>query len=183
MVMSLSPEHLELSDEDLAWKALSHADEALEAARGSYNSKVNRLSVPWRMVHTLTALDMDVNNGGFHQFFTNAGGLYDSHILEDIQYLGYEPLTDLFDRVWTDFSAMDYSDQWENRGKSWDHFTEPYKEGRWEEESMIYYREVVDRDSIMPILGGFIRSHSSIYLQQITKETEQGGDGDAEEAV
>jgi hypothetical protein len=173
VVSPLKQEHFELNDEDLAWKAHSHAEESLEAAKGSYNSKVHRLPQPWRMIHTLVSLDMDVNNGGFHQFFTNAGGRYDSHIQQDVQYLGHTQLSDLFNSVWKEYAAIDYSDQWENRGKSWEYFTEAYKEGRWEEESMIYYREVINRNSIMPVLGAFIRAHPLEYTRTLDRRTEQ----------
>lgn len=175
VVEPLEQEDFALSDEDLAWKAHSRAMEALERARGTYNSKVHRLPPQWRMICTLVSLDMDVQNGGFHQFFTNAGGQYDPHIQQDVQYLDHPKLSELFGSVWTEYAGMDYSDQWDNRGKSWSYFTEPYKEGRWEEESMTYYRAIVNRDSIMPILGRFIRSHQSAYMRHEKEETEQGG--------
>ena len=172
VVAPLKQEHFELCDENLAWKAHSRVKESLEAAKGSYNSKVHRLTQPWRMIYTLVTLDMEVNNGGFHQFFTNAGGRYDSHIQQDVQFLDHSQLSRLFKSVWTEYAGIDYNDQWDNRGKSWSYFTQPYKEGRWEKETMIYYREVISCDSIMPILGRFIRSNPSAYTHSIDPRTE-----------
>jgi hypothetical protein len=164
VVEPLLQEHFDLNDEDLAWKAHTHTTVALERAKGTYNSKVHRLPQQWRMIHTLVSLDMNVQNGGFHQFFTNAGGQYDSHIQQDILYLDHPKLSELFGSVWSEYAGMDYTGQWDNRGKSWSYFSEPYKEGRWKEESLTYYREVVNRDSIMPILGRFIRLHQQSYV-------------------
>ena len=149
-------------DEELCWAAHKEACEALDRARGSYGSKVKYLPPPWRQVYTLIALDADVLNGGFHQFFTNAGGQYDSHLMEDIDEFGLYGLTEIASRAFKKYSEIDYSDQWKNRGKSWDYFVQPYQEGRFDVEDQDYYR-FFDTESLALRIGRHVRQHFDLF--------------------
>lgn len=150
------------NDEDLCWAAYTEACDSLDRAKGSYGSKVKHLPPHWRRIYTLVALDADVLNGGFHQFFTNAGGRYDSHLLQDVEALGEAGLTEIVRRAWKQYTGLDYSDQWKNRGKSWDYFVEPYKEGRFNTEDKDYYA-FVDKESLAPHIGRQIREHFDLF--------------------
>ena len=150
------------NDEDLCWAAHTEARDSLYRAKGSYGSKVKHLLPHWRRIYTLVALDADVLNGGFHQFFTNAGGRYDSHLLEDVEGFGQADLTEIVRRAWKEYTGVDYSDQWKNRGKSWDYFVEPYKEGRFKAEDKDYYA-FVDKDWLAPHIGRHVREHFSLF--------------------
>ena len=153
---------LSCDDEELCWLVHKEACEALERAKGSYGSKVTYLPLPWRQVYTLIALDADVLNGGFHQFFTNAGGQYDSHLREDIEEFGLYGLTEIVSRVFKKYSEIDYTDQWDNRGKSWDYFVQPYEEGRFAAEDQDYYR-LFDKESLALRIGRHVRQHFDLY--------------------
>lgn len=152
-------------DEELCWAAHSEACEALKQARGSYSSKVRYLSEPWRMIYSLVALDCDVINGGFHQFFTNAGGIYDDHLINDVERFGQDQLTEIVRRAWAEYTGHDYTDQWANRGRSWERFAQPYNEGRFQQADRAYY-EFVDEDSLAPYIGGYVREHFGCFSNE-----------------
>lgn len=99
-------------DEALCWANHDEACEALDRAKGSDGSKVKYLPKPWRRIDTLVAIDANVLNGGFHQFFANAGGRYDSHLLEDVEEFGQEEFTKIVRRAWKEYTGRDHSDQW-----------------------------------------------------------------------
>ena len=63
------------------------AGESLNAAAGTFGSKVRYLHPRWRFVWTLLYLDGEVNNGGFHQFFANSAGRCDDHLADDSSLL------------------------------------------------------------------------------------------------
>ncbi len=158
----LSQSTLSNNDEDLCWAAHKETCESLDRAKGSYGSKVKHLPPHWRRIYTLVALDADVLNGGFYQFFTNAGGRYDSHLLQDVEALGQSGITEIVIRAWKQYTGIDYSNQWRNRGKSWDFFVEPYKEGRFNAEDQDYY-DFVDKEWLVPHIGRHIREHFDLY--------------------
>jgi hypothetical protein len=99
----LNSKALDVNDENLAIEALDCAAEALDTAKGRYQSKVHKLLKHWRMVYTLISLDSQVNNGGFHQFFTSTGGLFDSHLLEDIKILGIGDHVEVIKMAWDEY--------------------------------------------------------------------------------
>lgn len=84
------------------------------------------------MINTLITFDRDASNGGFHQYFTNVGGRYDAYLMDDVQFFGHSKLSGILEKVWMEYSKVDYTGQWENRGKSWEFFTEGYKDGGWD---------------------------------------------------
>ena len=161
---------LTTNDEDLYWAAHAEACDALDRAKGSYGSKVKYLPPHWRRIYTITALDADVINGGFHQFFTNAGGRYDQHLIEDVEAFGQDVLAEIVRRAWKQYAALDYSDQWKNRGKSWDYFVEPYKEGRFDAEDKDYY-DLMDKDWLTPYIGRHVRENFDLFASASSTDT------------
>lgn len=153
---------LSKDDEELCWAAHAEVCDALDHARGSHGSKVKHLPPHWRRIYTLVALDADVLNGGFHQFFTNAGGRYDSHLLEDVESFGLVGLTEIVRSAWKQYTGIDYSEQWRNRGKSWDDFIEPYKEGRFAVEDKGYYA-FVHKEWLTPHIGRHVRQNFDLF--------------------
>jgi hypothetical protein len=154
----ITQNYLELSNEDLGFLIHDTACESLDRAKGEYQSKVHLLPVPWRFAYTLGHLDLQVTNGGFHQFFTNAGGIFDSHLIDDARALGDASMIEVIQSAWDKYQEIDFSDQWENRGKSWDYFVKPYEEGRFEQQDATYY-ELVAKLSMAERIGLFARAN------------------------
>jgi hypothetical protein len=156
----LPSEKLATSDSELAWAAFEKAGEALDEAKGAYQSKVKLLPPQWRFVYVMLKLDGEVKNGGFHQFFTNARGVFDSHLADDIAMLPHEKFREILTRAFTEYRQIEYQDQFDNVGKSWEYFAAPYKEGRFEDEDHEYYEVVPE----MPeVVGTYIRAHQKEY--------------------
>ncbi|MDP1563870.1 MAG: DUF4375 domain-containing protein [Pirellulaceae bacterium] len=153
---------LKTSDTDLAKIANEEVSRALKDARGSFNSKVHLLPPHWRMVYTLVRLDADVRNGGFHQYFTNAGGVYDAFLLDDLNTLGETPFRKVIAAAFQEYRGLDYTGQWENRGKSWEYFTAAYKDGRFREQEKMYYQI---KPSLVELVGSFIRRNFVMFKQ------------------
>src|SRR5262249_6797455 len=105
-------------------------------------------------------LDGEVKNGGFHQFFTNASGDYDSCMAKDVKRLQNARFKRLISRAIDVYRDIDYSDQWKNLGKSWDYFVGPYREGRFATEDKEYYSIKPDLDVV---IGKHIRKHFHEY--------------------
>lgn len=156
----LTSDQLALGDSELAWAAFDAAGASLDAAGGKYLSKVRRLPPQWRFVYTLLYLDGQVNNGGFHQFFVNSQGLFDSHLEEDAARLrNGEHRNAIFEALKT-YRQLDYREQWANIGKSWDRFASAYKDGRFSKEDSRYYAVQTD---LSQNIGQQIRSGFSDY--------------------
>ncbi len=151
---------LATTDEDLAMSASDEVTRALLEARGDYHSKVPMLPPHWRMAYTLVKLDLEVNNGGFHQFFTNAGGIYDQFLLEDLGTLGETPYRKIITAAFLDYQKLDYTGQWENRGKSWDYFTDGYKDGRFRRQEELFFQS---KPSLVALVGKYVRRNFDQY--------------------
>lgn len=158
----LSPDQCSLSDADLAWAAFDAASASLDAAGGPFGRKVRRLPPHWRCVWTLLYLHDQVCNGGFHQFFTNSEGLFDSHLSEDIAQLNHADYRAIIERALRAYRGMDYSDQWADLGKSWDKFASGYRKGRFLEEDAAYAAIEPDLDEVV---GRHIRYSFNVYRQ------------------
>jgi hypothetical protein len=158
--IGISPGSLQKEDRELAWDAFNEARRSLNEAKGRYNSKVYLLPKRWRMIYTLLTLDSQVNNGGFHQFFTNAGGVFDEFLVDDLRSLGQTPFMQLVETAFDEYRGVDYRDQWENRGKSWDYFTAPYKEGRFRDQEKAYYKL---KPGLTELVGQHVRQNFTQY--------------------
>jgi hypothetical protein len=156
--IGISPDSLQKKDRELAWDAFNEASRSLNEAKGRYNSKAHLLPTHWRMIYTLLTLDSQVNNGGFHQFFTNTGGRFDEFLVDDLRSLGPTPFLQLVETAFDEYLGVDYSDQWENRGKSWDYFTTPYKEGRFRDQEKAYYKL---KPGLTELVGMHVRQNFS----------------------
>lgn len=163
IVIGLTDEDLALNDEDLAWAAFNAAGDALNEAGGEFQSKVHLLPPHWRAVYTTLKMHSEVENGGFHQFFTNAGGVFDSHLLDDIAIFGHSGYTDVVSSVFQQYQEIGYEDQWANRGKSWDYFAAPYKEARFHNEDDAFYNMQPSAPILVSI---FVRANFSKYAQK-----------------
>lgn len=153
---------LNTSDRDLAMTVKKEANRSLKEARGPYDCKVHLLPPQWRMVFTLVTLDNEVCNGGFHQFFTNAGGIYDAFLLTDLIALGETPFRQIITAAFEEYRKLDYRSQWENRGKSWEFFTAAYKDGRFRAQEKIYFQT---KPSLVDLVGKYIRRNFELYKQ------------------
>jgi hypothetical protein len=102
----------------------------------------------------MVKLNDQVNNGGFHQFFVNMGGAFDKHLADDILMIPNTSHRDIVQRAYDIYSKIDYQDQWDNRGKSWDYFTAPIKEGRFRDEDAAFYKSEPEFDAI---IGAHVR--------------------------
>lgn len=111
----------------------------LDAAGGPLFSKVRSLPNDWRAAYVLQYLKMEVENGGFHQFFTNSQGCFDSHLLQDIGFLGHPGYEAVLKDALQRYAGVDYQEQWENIGNSWEKFTAGYKEGLFDDLEQRYY--------------------------------------------
>lgn len=156
---SLSSADFNLSDTNLCDKAMALAGDALRKVNGE-RSKVPLLNPPWRLIYLSMYLEREVTNGGFHQLFTNAGGVFDGHFMEDIAQLPDGEHKALFVRAFARYKEIDYTDQWDNRGKSWDYFVAPYKEGRFKEEDEEFQRIY---EAIPSLIASHIRNNRSTY--------------------
>src|SRR5690606_16976580 len=83
----LQKDACDLGDAVLARRAFVEVDDSLARAGGKYMSKVHLLPPDWRFVYVMQKLNDEVNNGGFHQFFVNMGGVFDPHLADDISLI------------------------------------------------------------------------------------------------
>ncbi len=157
----LPQEALDLSDSELARAAWGEAEDALAQAGGEYMCKLHLLPPQWRLVWVFRKLEEQVANGGFHQFFTNMGGMMDAHLEQDIENLEHEEFRTLLRQVVATYKSIDYRDQWENRGKSWEYFAAPYKEGRFRDED-VEFGEI--KPDLEEVIGQQVRKHADKYL-------------------
>ena len=67
------------------------------------------------------------------------------------------------ERAFKAYREMDYTGQWENRGKSWDFFADPYKEGRFKDEDSAYFSLSPGMDEVV---GAPVRSRFHDYIKQ-----------------
>ncbi len=158
---------LTTTNEDLAMAASEEVSRALKEARGSFQSKVHLLPPHWRLTYTLVRLDLEVRNGGFHQFFTNAGGIYDGFLLDDLNALGDTPYRGIIAAAFEEYRKLDYTGQWENRGKSWEYFTAAYKDGRFSEREKLYFQS---EPSLVELIGKHIRRNFDQYKRSSPHE-------------
>lgn len=142
--------------EDVAESAFDVVALYLDDAGGACYSKVHLLPVHWRLVYVLYDLDAEVCNGGFHQFFTNKRGAFDDHLAEDFAALKHGEFSELLLGVVSKYRGMDYTEQWENLGKSWDKFAEGYKEGAFGAEEVSYYAIA---PGLVEVMGEYVREH------------------------
>ncbi len=169
--------------EDVAEAAFDVVALYLDDAGGACYSKVHLLPVHWRLVYVLYDLDAEVCNGGFHQFFTNKGGAFDDHLAEDFAALKHGEFSELLLGVFSKYCGIDYTEQWENRGKSWDKFAEGYREGTFGSEEESYY---AIEPGLVEVMGEYVREHFDDYTSEegrnpfelgpVLEELEEEGD-------
>ncbi|MFT4711244.1 MAG: hypothetical protein ACJAZ8_002269 [Planctomycetota bacterium] len=148
---------------ETAWEVVDQYVDAVSEPLELDGSVVSLLPKPWRAVYVLQCLDMQVNNGGFHQFFTNGHGTYDPHLREDIESLDQSEYKAILLAAWEKYEQMDYREQWGNLGISWDRFTEGYKQFDFEAEDTAYYALTPD---LPTVLGQSILEHFDQYCSQ-----------------
>jgi hypothetical protein len=143
-------------DVEIGKAAVNGVINALDKAKGDSRQKMMMLSPEWRAINTLFTLDYQVCNGGFHQFFTNSGGEYDAILLDDLAVLGESAFVPIVRTAFESYRKLDYTDQWENCGKSWEYFTAPYKEGRFKTDDKAYYAV---KPKMMEQIGFYVRNN------------------------
>ncbi len=152
---------LDLPDDELAEAAFKLAAASLDKAAGPYLSKIHLLSPPWRRVYALFMLDAEVNNGGFHQFFSNTQGFFDPHLEEDIARLEHSGYREVLQAAFEVYSSFDYASQWDNLGKSWEEFAQGYEDGRFTAVEL----ELSDLSpSLNEVIGAHVLAHSIVYV-------------------
>jgi hypothetical protein len=153
---SIPRDTLPNDNSEAAWHAFDAVCQSLMDARGDAYAKVAYLPTAWRMVYSMLTLDSQVNNGGFHQFFANMGGRLDAHLIDDAKLLGNDDYFALISRAFSEYREIDYGEQWDNLGKSWETFTAPYKEGRFNDEDMAYFDTKPPLDELV---GAHVRAN------------------------
>lgn len=152
----LPPDAFSLPSRDLAWAAFDAAHASLLKTKGDFDASIRLLPRHWRAVYTLMRLDGDVQNGGFHQFFTNQGDVVDSFLLDDLSAVGTCAHTSVIVEAFSIYRGVDYTDQWANRGRSWETFTAGYKDGHFDEVDSAYDRIEPD---LSVHLGAFVAAN------------------------
>lgn len=160
VVAPLPLEVLTQTDKELSRAAVSAVIDALDDAKGDRDQKMLLLPTNWRAVNTLFTLDYQVCNGGFHQFFTNTGGAFDSILIDDVSQLGDSEFVSIVTTAFREYEKIDFTDQWENRGKSWEYFTAPNREGRFQSENKAFYA-VRPRMNVQ--IGTYVRSTAELF--------------------
>jgi hypothetical protein len=97
------------------------------------------LPQPWRYVYTTLWLDAEVNNGGFHQYFWNGGGLMNTATEEDLGRIGAIEIQNIFRRAVACFVEFDVAGEKQRSKNTWEEFTAGYKTIPWEKFDTEYY--------------------------------------------
>lgn len=145
-----------LSAADLGDAAISTVHNYVAEGGAQAHNKAHALPMSWRMVYTLFCIDYEVRNGGFHQFFTNARGRFDSHLCEDLALFDHARYSKVIGAAFARYKRYNYGDQWENLGKSWAKFAEGYQDKRFEPEDSAYFAIT---EPLPEALGSFIRNN------------------------
>jgi hypothetical protein len=149
---------------DLAFKAFEQVVAALDEMPGDEQSNVLSLPQHWRAIYTATILDMEVKNGGFHQFFWNTEGKLNEVTMQDLEFLRATEVHKLFGRAAAIYSGHDYINEKESGGNTWERFATAfrvgYQEERFEELDNEYFEYELD---INELIGRFIKQHPRLY--------------------
>jgi hypothetical protein len=147
---------------DAAWQLiLLH----LEGLKGEERTEYIRyLPQCWRAIYTGIRLQNEVNNGGYHQFFWNSGGLLSKETLEDLQLISAGPFILLFEEAIDEYRQHDYRAAKMDSSNSWEAFAKPYEERRMADLDEAFCK--VPR-TIAMYLSDYIRNNRMIFRQTV----------------
>ncbi|MEM7453426.1 MAG: DUF4375 domain-containing protein [Planctomycetota bacterium] len=143
-------------DKVVSREVITRVMDALDGAKGDRSRKMLMLPRHWRAINTAFTLDYEVRNGGFHQFFTNTGGAFDEILIEDISSLGHTEYLRRVKDAFEEYQKHDYTGQWANRGKSWDYFSKPNREGRFRIQDKAYFAV---KPRMRSVIAQFVRKN------------------------
>jgi Domain of unknown function (DUF4375) len=126
----------------------------------TWERRVKSLPHALRIVYTTMSLDNQVNNGGFHQYFWNPGGIFAEKAVEDFRALGDSRRAQIVERamhILLEEKEMQLAARKKNSLKS---FSEAAKVSKLEEVTNEYY-EIDDDDPLYERLNAFIRENSA----------------------
>jgi hypothetical protein len=149
------------SPEDLVEEAWSCVPLPVEPT--NFVTAVQQLPSHWRAMQTVYWLYLEVQNGGFHQFFWNSNGAMLDETQEDLQLIGATPFVGIFVRARSIYQTRDYKTEREASGNSWEGFTAGYRDKRLEALDREFYQQY----NIKPLtvyLGEFIKLHLELFL-------------------
>lgn len=128
------------------------AEEKMAKLEGPITERLSAVTPLERLAFIALELDSQVSNGGFHQFFTNSRGQYDQWLPEIAELIPDERFTSVIQSAVAEYEKYDYEGQWENIGKSWEYFTDGYKDGRFRKLDQEYYSIKPDLLSVIGLL-------------------------------
>jgi len=125
-----------------------------------FNLAVLRLPQPWRALYSISRLDAEVQNGGFHQFFWNSEGKLNTAVEQDLRFLGAVPFSETFKR------AVDCAEEHKvvetklRSTNTWVEFTAGYKTVPWEDFDQAYCRE---SPTLLQYVARYVREHPADF--------------------
>ncbi len=138
------------------------ADEKMAKLEGPISERLSALTPLERLAFIALELDAQVCNGGFHQFYTNSRGEYDRWLSEIAQLIPDNRFASVIQSSVAEYEKYDYTGQWENIGKSWEYFTDGYKDGRFKKLDHDYYKIKPDLlSAIRPLFLDGNKPHDS----------------------
>lgn len=150
------------SPEELAASALQVIlDSHEKSPERDFDEFLRELPHPWRAVYSTLMLQYEVDNGGFHQFFWNSDGSWNSETREDLVSIDALPVLSLFDKAVTVFETRCDLVLKESSGNSWDAFTSGYEENPLSDLDEQFYELPKSIDSY---LGEFIQQNKTDFI-------------------
>jgi hypothetical protein len=123
-------------------------------------SYVLRLPQPWRALLTTFKLDLQVRNGGFHQFFWNSEGIANEATDEDLALFGATGFQKIFKQAVAcaaQFKVVETKCRSEN---TWEDFTTGYKTIPWETHDAAYYEAC---PTLFQHIAGYVRANPTAF--------------------
>ena len=94
---------------------------------------------PWRALLTTFKLDVQVRNGGFHQFFWNSEGVGNAAVKEDLAFFGASEFLRIFNEAVACATLFQVVETKQRGNNTWEEFTAGYKSIPWDAHDRAYY--------------------------------------------
>lgn len=116
--------------------------------------------LPWRALLTTFKLDLQVRNGGFHQFFWNSAGIANEATNEDLALFGAADFQKLFKRAIACAEEFQVVETKRRSQNTWEEFTAGYKTIPWDAYDTTYYETA---PTLFQHVARYVRANPAMF--------------------
>lgn len=155
--LPLTPEE----DRDLLEPLQNIAFEMCESfGDDDFDLAVLRLAHPWRALYSISRLDAEVQNGGFHQFFWNSDGKLNTVVAQGLRFLEAVSFAEIFKRAILCAEEFKVVEAKHRSNNSWEKFTAGYKTIPWNDLDQAYCSE---SPTLLQYAARYVREHPADF--------------------